>query len=62
MSAFLRGSGWCGCGRFKFVVIRLVDFGVIVLELDSSFRGIFVWSWVVMFFLSQLYCEIGQFC
>ena len=62
MSAFLRGSGWCVCGRFKFVVIRLVDFGVIVLELDSSFRGIFVSSWVVMFSLSQLYCEIGQFC
>ena len=27
--------------------VKLVDFGVMVLAVDSSFGGVFVWSWVV---------------
>ena len=34
-------------GGCEVVRVGLVDFGVMVLELDSSFGGCFVWSWVV---------------
>ena len=31
----------------EVAVVRLVDFGAMVLELYSSFGDCFVWSWVV---------------
>ena len=44
---FHYGSGWCGCGGLWGRGYWMVDFGIMVVEWDSPFRGAFVWSWVV---------------